>query len=239
MPICSLGYVRSASRDMRAVRAAVQEEAREKVRIETEILASESQKKKREERDAKTREAKRVCREPSPMADEDDFVLQLAIEARRFCQKQCNCINETCNNQESDRFQDPYGARMDLDTLNAALTALGANQQQQQQQQQQQRTVLPSLAARLLAAPVPAPLPPAAPGTNVVHSPARVLVDPEERYSGSTGESVNDWLQLVNRKALAENWGNGDKRRVAISSLFVKAPTWKEEIGNNILDWDD
>lgn len=127
---------------------------------------------------------------------------------------------------------------MDLDALNAALTALAANQQQQHQQQEQQ-TILADLAARLLPAFVPAPLPPVAPGTNVVHAPARVLLDPEARYSGSTGESVNAWLQLVNRKALAENWGNGDKRRVAISSLFVKAPTWKEEIGNNILAWDD
>lgn len=128
---------------------------------------------------------------------------------------------------------------MDLDAFNAALAALATNQQRQQQQQQQQQDVLTALAARLLAAPAPAPPPPAVPAANAAPAPVRVVLDPDVRYSGSNGESVNDWLQLVNRKALAENWGDDDKRRAAISSLFGKALTWQEEIGVNILDWDD
>lgn len=128
---------------------------------------------------------------------------------------------------------------MDLDAFNATLAALATNQQRQQQQQQQQQDVLTALAARLLAAPAPAPPPPAVPAANAAPAPVRVVLDPDVRYSGSNGESVNDWLQLVNRKALAENWGDDDKRRAAISSLFGKALTWQEEIGVNILDWDD
>ncbi|EFX67803.1 hypothetical protein DAPPUDRAFT_330693 [Daphnia pulex] len=46
-------------------------------------------------------------------------------------------------------------------------------------------------------------------------------------------------MQTVNRKALAENWGDDDKRRAAISSLFGKALTLQEEIGNHLLLWND
>lgn len=67
----------------------------------------------------------------------------------------------------------------------------------------------------------------------------RAILDMDVKYSGSTNESLQDWLQLVNRKALAENWGDGDKRRAAISSLFGKALTWQEEIGVNSIQWDD
>lgn len=44
---------------------------------------------------------------------------------------------------------------------------------------------------------------------------------------------------MGNRKALAENWGDDDKRRAAISSLVGKALTWQEEIGNHLLLWND
>ncbi|KAI9555914.1 enzymatic polyprotein [Daphnia sinensis] len=153
----------------------------------------------------------------------------VCVQAGRLCREQCNCSQDTCNNQDIDRFQDPQGATMDLDAFNAALAALATNQQH----------VLTALAARLLAAPAPAPPPPAVPAANAAPAPVRVVLDPDVRYSGSNEESVNDWLQLVNRKALAENWGDDDKRRAAISSLFGKALTWQEEIGVNILDWDD
>ncbi|KZS05237.1 Uncharacterized protein APZ42_031640 [Daphnia magna] len=132
---------------------------------------------------------------------------------------------------------------MDPNALNAALAALTANQQQQQQQFvlqqqqiQQQQDLLTALANRILAVPVVGP--PAAP----VPPPAAIIratLDTDVKFSGATEEILQDWLQLVNRKALAENWGDAEKRRAAISSLSGKALTWQEEIGVNIPQWDD
>ncbi|KAK4017340.1 hypothetical protein OUZ56_032287 [Daphnia magna] len=142
---------------------------------------------------------------------------------------------------------------MDPNVLNAALAALAANQQQQQQQFQlqqqqqqqfqlqqqqiqQQQDLLTNLANRLLAAPAAIPVVAPVPAQAVA---IRATLDTDVKYSGSTDESIQDWLQLVNRKALAENWGDVDKRRAAISSLFGKALNWQEEIGANIPQWDD
>jgi hypothetical protein len=59
------------------------------------------------------------------------------------------------------------------------------------------------------------------------------------KFLGCVTEYLSDWLQLVNRKALAENWGDNVKRRAAISTLFGKVPTWQKEIGINPLQWND
>ncbi|KZS02619.1 Uncharacterized protein APZ42_000268, partial [Daphnia magna] len=68
------------------------------------------------------------------------------------------------------------------------------------------------LAAPVVAAPVnPVPAPAVA---------IRTTLDSDVKYSGSKDESLQDWLQLVNRKALAEGWQDADKRRAAISSLY-------------------
>ena len=77
---------------------------------------------------------------------------------------------------------------MDNDALNAALTALVANQQQQQ-------NVLQALANQINNGPAPAPVPfgPAP------FAPAKL--DLSVRYSGSANESISDWLQLINQKA--------------------------------------
>ena len=115
---------------------------------------------------------------------------------------------------------------MDNDALNAALTALVANQQQQQ-------NVLQALANQINNGPAPAPVPfgpaPLAPAK----------LDLSVRYSGSANESISDWLQLINQKAVAENWGDAEKRRAAVASLCGQALTWQDEIGNRIVDWDD
>ncbi|KZS05614.1 Uncharacterized protein APZ42_031149 [Daphnia magna] len=108
--------------------------------------------------------------------------------------------------------------------------------QLQQQQIQQQQDLLTNLANRLLAAPAAIPVVAPVPAQAVA---IRATLDTDVKYSGSTDESIQDWLQLVNRKALAENWGDVDKRRAAISSLFGKALNWQEEIGANIPQWDD
>ncbi|KZS03826.1 Histone-lysine N-methyltransferase NSD2-like protein [Daphnia magna] len=65
------------------------------------------------------------------------------------------------------------------------------------------------------------------------------MLDSDIRYAGSDNESFQAWLQLINRKALAEGCQDTDKRRAAISSLFGKALTWHEEIGINLPQWDD
>lgn len=132
---------------------------------------------------------------------------------------------------------------MDQDALTAALAHLMANQQLQQhqfqiqqQQMQQQQDVLTALANRLLAAPAAAVPVVAAPAPAAI---IRTTLDSDIRYAGSDNESLQGWLQLINRKALAEGWQDADKRRAAISSLFGKALTWHEEIGINLPQWDD
>ncbi len=131
---------------------------------------------------------------------------------------------------------------MDPNALNAALAALPANQQEQQQQIQLQQQQMPQkqnfLTAwtnRLLAVSTPfQPVVPPVPAVVV-----RAVLDVDVKYSGSTGESIQHWLQMVNRKVLAENWIDGDKRRAAISSLFGKALTWQEEIEVNLIQWNN
>ncbi|KAK4035899.1 hypothetical protein OUZ56_027978 [Daphnia magna] len=157
------------------------------------------------------------------------------------CDENCLCFPERCTNRGVEHFQDAkeeveiLPAAMDPNALNAALAALAANQQLQQQQMQQHQNLLTALTNRLLA--VPAPGPPVVPPVPTVV--VRAVLDVDVKYSGSTGESIQDWLQMVNRKALAENWVDGDKRRAAISSLFGKALTWQEEIGVNLIQWND
>jgi hypothetical protein len=91
-------------------------------------------------------------------------------------------------------------AAMDPNMLNAVLAALAANQQQQQQQD-----FMAALANRLLASPAPAPVVVPAHAPAVPVAAVRVVLDPEVKFSGCVTESVPDWLQLVKRKALAEN----------------------------------
>ncbi|KAK4024894.1 hypothetical protein OUZ56_010389 [Daphnia magna] len=91
--------------------------------------------------------------------------------------------------------------------------------------------LLTALTNRLLA--VPAPILPVVQPVPAVA--VRAVLDADIKFNGFSNECLQDWLQLVNRKALAENWGDDDKRRAAINSLFGKALTWQEEIGNHLL----
>lgn len=81
-----------------------------------------------------------------------------------------------------------------------------------------------ALTNRLLAA--PPPFPPVVPPAPAVGVHAFLNVD--VKFTGSTNEFLQDLLQMVNRKALAENWGDDNMRRVAIGSLFGNALTWQE-----------
>ncbi|KAK4021403.1 hypothetical protein OUZ56_003320 [Daphnia magna] len=154
----------------------------------------------------------------------------------------CGCKSTSCKKRACTKNHRQCNERYQ-DALTTALANLMANQQQQQhmfqmQQQQmlQQQDVLTTLANRLLAVPAAAvPIIPAPAPAAII----RTTLDPDIKYTGSNGESLQDWLQLVNRKALAEGWQNADRRRAAISSLFGKAITWNEEIGINIPLWDD
>ncbi|XP_045033965.1 uncharacterized protein LOC123475399 [Daphnia magna] len=165
----------------------------------------------------------------------------VCVREGQQCDENCLCFPERCTNRGVEHFQDAkeeveiLPAAMDPNALNAALSALAAKQQLQQQQMQQHQNLLTALTNRLLA--VPAPGPPVVPPVPTVV--VRAVLDVDVKYSGSTGESIQDWLQMVNRKALAENWVDGDKRRAAISSLFGKALTWQEEIGVNLIQWND
>lgn len=96
-----------------------------------------------------------------------------------------------------------------------------------------------ALANRLLAAPAPAQVVVPALALAVPVAAVRAALDLEVKFSGCVTESLSDWLQLVNRKALLENWGDDVKRRAAISTLFGKALTWQEEIGTNLPQWYD
>lgn len=60
-----------------------------------------------------------------------------------------------------------------------------------------------------------------------------------EHFSGAKGESVNDWIAKVNRRATAENWTNDQKRRAVIGALRGNAITWHEIIGLNHNNWHD
>ena len=68
---------------------------------------------------------------------------------------------------------------------------------------------------------------------------ALARLDTGIRYSGTTAESLSDWLQVVNQKGVVENWGDAEKRRAAIASLYGPALTWQEEVGVNFVDWND
>ncbi|KAI9553751.1 hypothetical protein GHT06_019003 [Daphnia sinensis] len=93
---------------------------------------------------------------------------------------------------------------MDPDIVNAALAALVANQQHQQQQMQQQQDLLTVLTNRLLA--VPAPIPPVVQPVPAVA--VRAVLDADIKFTGSSNECLQDWLQLVNRKQLPNESGS-------------------------------
>ncbi len=96
-----------------------------------------------------------------------------------------------------------------------------------------------ALAYRLLAFPAPAPVVVPAPVPAVPVAAIHAVLNQKVKFLGCVTEYLSDWLQLVNRKALAENWGDNVKRRAAISTLFGKVPTWQKEIGINPLQWND
>ena len=88
-----------------------------------------------------------------------------------------------------------------------------------------------ALANLLTAGPVVAPVGPAVP--------VPVTLDDGVKYSGGSSESLTEWLQLINRKATTQHWGDDERRRAAIGSLYGQALTWHDEIGVNIADWTD
>ncbi|KZS20857.1 Uncharacterized protein APZ42_012348 [Daphnia magna] len=165
----------------------------------------------------------------------------VCTQNQKQCNERCKCNPNRCENRPVISHNNQNTA-MDQDALTAALAHLMANQQlqqhqfQMQQQMQQQQDVLTALANRLLAAPAAAVPVVAAPAPAAI---IRTTLDSDIRYAGSDNESLQGWLQLINRKALAEGWQDADKRRAAISSLFGKALTWHEEIGINLPQWDD
>ena len=142
---------------------------------------------------------------------------------RLVCQASCTCSPVRCVTRVVVNVEERQ-ERMDNDALNAALAAIAANQQQQQ-------NVLAALANLVTAGPVVAPVGPAVP--------VPVTLDVGVKYSGGSSESLTEWLQLINRKATTQHWGDDERRRAAIGSLYGQALTWHDEIGVNIADWTD
>ena len=140
-----------------------------------------------------------------------------------MCQASCTCSPVRCVTRVVVNVEERQ-ERMDNDALNAALAAIAANQQQQQ-------NVLAALANLVTAGPVVAPVGPAVP--------VPVTLDVGVKYSGGSSESLTEWLQLINRKATTQHWGDDERRRAAIGSLYGQALTWHDEIGVNIADWTD
>lgn len=119
--------------------------------------------------------------------------------------------------------------------------ALAAGLDAQQANQQQLGNALQALAARV----VPAAQNPQGVGVvvppPVAQSSARgpITLGAEVVYSGSPIESIVDRMQLVNKKATAENWGDDEKQRLAAYSLSGVALTWQENIGITLQNWEN
>lgn len=151
----------------------------------------------------------------------------VCAKAGHSCAGNCSCLEEACTNRE---FQEARAVIMNNDALNAALGALAVNQQRL-------ADTLTALAGRVMAAPVPAQ--PAVAPVVPLPAPIAVSMGSAVRYSGAKDESLTEWLEQINRKALEENWGDNEKRRAAASSLYGAAQTWNEEIGTPLANWTD
>ena len=56
-------------------------------------------------------------------------------------------------------------------------------------------------------------------------------------FSGAVGESLEEWETILGRVAAAENWDDGNKRRVAIGKLTGVAAHWHDQSGHLLLEW--
>ena len=100
---------------------------------------------------------------------------------------------------------------------------LAAQEAAIQQQQQVNQALLAQLA-------VPPPQIPVA--QNPAH---RVGLIPG--YSGTSNDSLADWLSIPNRTAVAEGWNDDVKRQVAIGKLSGPALQWHDVSGNQHATW--
>lgn len=89
-----------------------------------------------------------------------------------------------------------------------------------QQQQQAHQALLAQLA-------LPSQLPP----------PRTAAVGLIPGYSGTANDSLADWLSILNRTAVAENWNDDVKRQVAIGKLSGPALQWHDLSGNQHVTW--
>jgi len=58
-------------------------------------------------------------------------------------------------------------------------------------------------------------------------------------FSGSSHESLADWEAAIGRAAVADNWDDALRRRVAIGKLSGAALAWQEQTGHALVDWPD
>lgn len=132
------------------------------------------------------------------------------------CSLRCSCVAENCRNRAEQ-------ADIDMADLNEILAALAAGQRQMQ-------AVMANLAARGAAEGagppgpiIPAPLP-------------RLRIDRSVQFDGAE-ESLDSWLEAIQRASELEEWNDDQRRRVAIGTLRGDAVTWHESVGTGIPGW--
>ena len=60
-----------------------------------------------------------------------------------------------------------------------------------------------------------------------------------EKFSGTEGESVLDWIRKVERRSAMEGWSGSDTRKAAIVALTGRALTWNDMVGSKHVCWVD
>ena len=56
-------------------------------------------------------------------------------------------------------------------------------------------------------------------------------------FHGNKDECLTEWLALLNRVAVAEQWDDANKRRVAVSKLAGLAAQWHDQTGHDLVGW--
>ncbi len=151
--------------------------------------------------------------------------------AGKFCLPVCKCgASRFCGNTPVANvlLAAIPEAEMGDAALIAALTALtGQMTLSQQTQQQTHQDLLAQLANQPAAQAV------------IQQGPRSSAVLAIPVYTGQATDSLNDWLSILNRTAVAEGWTDDVKRRVAVGKLTGPALRWQDLTGNGHALWPD
>ena len=70
-----------------------------------------------------------------------------------------------------------------------------------------------------------------APPAEPRRQPRSAAIDRLPMYAGLSTDSLDEWLDTLNRVAEVEDWDAADRRRVAISKLSGAAAQWHDRVG--------